>query len=57
MFGPQKGVTEEMKQPLDAAMARYGQAVAKAIGTDYMQEPGTGAARWTWIRVPQLFEG
>ena len=44
MFGPQKGVTEEMKQPLDAAMARYGQAVAKAIGTDYMQEPGTGAA-------------
>ena len=44
VFGPQKGVTEEMKQPLDAAMARYGQAVAKAIGTDYMQEPGTGAA-------------
>lgn len=44
VFGPQKGVTEEMKQPLDVAMARYGQAVAKAIGTDYMQEPGTGAA-------------
>ena len=44
MFGPQKGVTEEMKQPLDAAMARYGQAVAKAIGSDYMQEPGAGAA-------------
>ena len=44
VFGPQKGVTEEMKQPLDAAMARYGQAVAKAIGTDYMQEPGAGAA-------------
>ena len=44
VYGPQKGVTEEMKQPLDAAMARYGQAVAKAIGTDYMQEPGTGAA-------------
>ena len=44
VFGPQKGVTEEMKQPLDAAMARYGQAVAKEIGTDYMQEPGTGAA-------------
>lgn len=44
VFGPQKGVTEEMKQPLDAAMARYGQAVAKAIGSDYMQEPGAGAA-------------
>ena len=44
VFGPQKGVTEEMKQPLDAALARDGQAVVKAIGTDYMQEPGTGAA-------------
>lgn len=44
VFGPQKGVTEEMKQPLDAAMASYGQAVAKAVDADYMQEPGTGAA-------------
>ena len=44
VFGPQKGVTEEMKQPLDAAMASYGQAVAKAVGADHMQEPGTGAA-------------
>lgn len=44
VFGPQKGVAAEQKQPLDEAMASYGCVVAEAVGADYAQEPGSGAA-------------
>ncbi len=44
VYGPQKGVTEELREPLDQAMASYGRAVAAAVGRDFSKEPGAGAA-------------
>lgn len=44
VFGPQKGVTEEMKSVLDAGMRHYAEAVAAFVGKDYSNEPGSGAA-------------
>lgn len=44
IYGPQKGVTEEMKPVLDAGMANYAQVSAEALGTDNAKAAGTGAA-------------
>ena len=47
VFGPQKGVTEEMREDLDAAMARYARIVEEYLGggaAGLSTIPGTGAA-------------
>ena len=44
IYGPQKGVTEEMKEALDQDMSHYADMSAQAIGADYRDVPGTGAA-------------
>ncbi|MBQ4259600.1 MAG: glycerate kinase [Lachnospiraceae bacterium] len=47
VFGPQKGVTEEMRADLDAAMARYARIVEEYLGggaAGLSTIPGTGAA-------------
>ena len=44
IYGPQKGVTEEWKEPLDQNMKSYADVTAKVTGTDYSEYPGAGAA-------------
>ena len=44
IYGPQKGVTEEMKPALDQAMAHYAQVTASVLGSDFANVAGTGAA-------------
>ena len=44
IYGPQKGVTEELKASLDADMAHYAKKTAAFIGRDYMNSEGAGAA-------------
>lgn len=44
IYGPQKGVTEEMKADLDHAMAGYARVTALCTGTDYKNCEGAGAA-------------
>lgn len=44
IYGPQKGVTEEMKAPLDAAMEHYAKISEQATRTQFANTPGAGAA-------------
>ena len=44
IFGPQKGVTDAIKPTLDADMAHYADVTASALGTDFRDYPGAGAA-------------
>lgn len=44
IYGPQKGVTEDLRDELDAAMAGYAQVTKTCIGTDHMESEGAGAA-------------
>ncbi len=44
IFGPQKGVTEELRAGLDADMAHYADVTAAALGVDHRDTPGAGAA-------------
>ena len=44
IYGPQKGVTEDMKEKLDQDMAHYAWAVSMALGNDYSDSKGAGAA-------------
>ena len=44
IYGPQKGVTEDMKQALDEGMANYAAAVSRDLGCDYREYLGAGAA-------------
>lgn len=44
VFGPQKGVGEELRPRLDAAMNRYADQTARVLGRDCRQAPGAGAA-------------
>ena len=44
IYGPQKGVTMELRDELDHAMGFYAQAVKAYNGTDYAEAPGAGAA-------------
>ncbi len=44
IYGPQKGVTPKMAEPLDMAMKNYATVSASCVGTDYALEPGAGAA-------------
>lgn len=44
IYGPQKGVTEDMVEELDRAMKQYAEVTAKCMGNDYAETPGAGAA-------------
>ncbi len=44
IYGPQKGVTEELKKDLDRAMESYAKVVSSCLGNDYANIPGAGAA-------------
>lgn len=44
VFGPQKGVKEDEKQPLDEKMMHYAQKTKEFIGEDYSLREGAGAA-------------
>lgn len=44
VYGPQKGVTEDMKKTLDEAMAHFARVTSETIENDYMNTPGAGAA-------------
>lgn len=44
VYGPQKGVTENMKKPLDEAMAHFAKVTSETLKNDYMNTPGAGAA-------------
>lgn len=44
IYGPQKGVTVELRDELDHAMGVYAQVVKAYNGTDYAKTPGAGAA-------------
>ena len=44
IFGPQKGVVEEQKQPLDEAMHHYAEVVEQHFHCDAMNQAGAGAA-------------
>ena len=44
VYGPQKGVTENMKKTLDEAMAHFARVTSETLENDYMNTPGAGAA-------------
>ena len=44
VYGPQKGVTEDMKKTLDEAMAHFAKVTSETLENDYMNTPGAGAA-------------
>ena len=44
IYGPQKGVTEDMRDDLDAAMANYAKVTRECMGTDHVESEGAGAA-------------
>ena len=44
VYGPQKGVTEDMKKTLDEAMAHFARVSSETLENDYMNTPGAGAA-------------
>ena len=44
IYGPQKGVTEDMKKPLDEAVSNYADVCAEKLGKDMRDVSGAGAA-------------
>lgn len=44
IYGPQKGVTEDMRDALDAAMANYAKVTRECMGNDHLESEGAGAA-------------
>ena len=44
IYGPQKGVTDDLKKELDAGMANFAKITAASLGKDNSNTPGTGAA-------------
>lgn len=44
IYGPQKGVTEDMRDALDVAMANYAKVTRECMGNDYLESEGAGAA-------------
>lgn len=44
IYGPQKGVTEDMRDNLDKAMMQFAELTARVVGTDHINTPGSGAA-------------
>ena len=44
IYGPQKGVTVEMRDALDADLAHFAEVTKAALGTDFAESEGAGAA-------------
>jgi glycerate kinase len=44
VFGPQKGANPQQVEELDAALRRFGEVAAQALGEDHAEFPGVGAA-------------
>ncbi len=44
IYGPQKGVTPEIREEMEAGMAHYAEVVSAACGRDIASFPGAGAA-------------
>lgn len=44
IYGPQKGVTDNLKKELDAGMANFAKITADSLGQDNSNAPGAGAA-------------
>ena len=44
IFGPQKGVTKEMQNQLEQALAQLAKCIAKQVGTAVHEQEGSGAA-------------
>ena len=44
VYGPQKGASPDDVRTLDAALARYGEVLARDLGADVAGRPGAGAA-------------
>lgn len=44
VYGPQKGVTEDMKKTLDEAVAHFARVTSETLENDYLNTPGAGAA-------------
>lgn len=44
VYGPQKGVTDEIKESLDQDMAHFARITSEALENDYSSAPGAGAA-------------
>ena len=44
VYGPQKGVAEDMKKQLDKDMEHFAKVTANTLGKDYRNTPGAGAA-------------
>ena len=44
IYGPQKGVTDDLKKELDAGMANFAKITAASLGKGNSNTPGTGAA-------------
>ena len=44
VYGPQKGVTEDMKKTLDETMAHFARVTSETLENDYMNTPCAGAA-------------
>jgi glycerate kinase len=47
VFGPQKGATPEQVDRLEEGLARWAEVVAEAVGLDFANRPGAGAAGGT----------
>ncbi|GAB7191436.1 glycerate kinase [Kineococcus sp. NUM-3379] len=57
VFGPQKGATAQDVAVLDAALARFADALAAACGTDARELPGAGAAGGTGLVALGVLRG
>lgn len=44
VYGPQKGITEDLLPVIDAGMKNFAKVTARTIGSDLSEVPGTGAA-------------
>ena len=44
IYGPQKGVTVDMREELDADLAHFAKVTGETFGSDYVNTPGAGAA-------------
>lgn len=44
VYGPQKGVTDAIKERLDQDMAHFARITSETLGNDYISAPGAGAA-------------
>jgi glycerate kinase len=55
VFGPQKGASPDDVRRLDEGLARWARLVTAAVGRDYTDQPGAGAAGGTGFAALALF--